>query len=157
MFFYRHARHFTVPVDQAAVPQARRLARAALSDWGSALGDQLVDTIMLIVTELVTNSVLHAGDRTSCVDVTLRLRDGRLTVEVRDDHPSRPSLNGAAAGDEHGRGLYIVHHLAGERGGCVRVQTCAERPGKVVVVELETGTMMYAWRGALAEPVAVAS
>ncbi|MFF4934835.1 ATP-binding protein [Streptomyces griseofuscus] len=116
-----------------------------------------MDTISLIVTELVTNSVLHAGGRTPDVEVMLQLRGGLLTVEVRDDHPSRPSLNGAAARDEHGRGLHIVHHLAREWGGCVRLRTCPGRPGKSVVVVLDTGAAPHTWQGAFADRVALVS
>jgi anti-sigma regulatory factor (Ser/Thr protein kinase) len=139
-----HVDHFVVPVSQESVPQSRNLTRATLACWGFALGDQIVDDIAVIVTELVTNSVVHAAEVTSNVAVTLRLWRGRVTVEVFDGHPHRPRLSRAPAADEHGRGLHIIHHLALEWDGCVGLRTCPGRPGKSVVVMLESGTALLA-------------
>ncbi|MFQ3561115.1 ATP-binding protein [Streptomyces gramineus] len=138
MSISRHVNHFVVPVGNASVPQARNLARATLAEWGFASGTRLADSIAVIVSELVTNSVVHAAEAASNVRVTLRLWDGRLTVEVYDDHPQRPRLCSARAADEHGRGLHIIHSLATEWDGRVELRTSPGRPGKAVVVMLDS-------------------
>jgi anti-sigma regulatory factor (Ser/Thr protein kinase) len=99
--FYR----FEVPAHAQSVRLARRLTRARLTDWAIA-GDAL-DDVTLVVSELVTNAVLHAtGDRIVC-----ELRDGteRLRITVRDsgDSGSR-SARAHGPEDERGRGLLLV-------------------------------------------------
>jgi serine phosphatase RsbU (regulator of sigma subunit) len=76
---------------------------------------RLVDDAMAVVSELVTNAVVHAG---TDVQLDWRLEDGgALVVEVRDQHPSRAPRD-AAAGEppydtpEYGRGLRLVGTLA---------------------------------------------
>ncbi|MER6462032.1 ATP-binding protein [Streptomyces sp. NPDC001288] len=146
-----HVNCFVVPVRPESVPQARNLTCATLACWGFAPGTQLVDSIAVIVTELVTNSVVHAAEATSSVTVTLRLWGGRLTVQVYDDHPGRPRLDSAHAADEHGRGLHIIHDLAMEWDGCVELRACPGRPGKAVVVMLESGSASAGREGTSAE------
>ncbi|MFJ5646124.1 ATP-binding protein [Streptomyces sp. NPDC093223] len=155
MSISHHVNHFVVPVSRASVPEARNLTRAALADWGFTAGTRLADVAALIVTELVTNSVVHAAESTSNVAVTLRLRDGRLTVEVYDDHPRGPRLGSARAGDEHGRGLHIIHCLATEWDGRVHVRTFPGRPGKAVVVMLERGDVPVGRERAADESAAI--
>ncbi|MEU7206835.1 ATP-binding SpoIIE family protein phosphatase [Streptomyces sp. NPDC044989] len=101
---------------------ARAMARAALADW-SALGlpgtehltEHLTADALVVVSELVTNAVVHAG---TDVEVGLRVEEtGTLVVEVADRHPSRAPSGG---GDhetphdpaEYGRGLRLVAALA---------------------------------------------
>lgn len=78
------------------------------------------DDILLIVSELVTNSVLHANRGTSRASVTLRLlaSDDLLIVEVRDpgSFSDMPRL-GVEPGDfdEGGRGLHLISLLCGGR------------------------------------------
>ena len=89
--------------EPGSVSKARRYCEQRLADWGA--GD-LVDTVALLVSELVTNVVLHAG--TAC---ELRLKRGeRLRVEVVDGSQRRP-IRGAVpnrgelwAGTAAGRG-----------------------------------------------------
>jgi serine phosphatase RsbU (regulator of sigma subunit)/anti-sigma regulatory factor (Ser/Thr protein kinase) len=92
------------------IPTAPGKARQAATDWLRANGatPEQLDSAVLIVSELVTNAVVHAG-----TPVTLRLdRDGsRLRVDVTDRAAtdglfgSRPSPNG-------GHGLHIVDRLS---------------------------------------------
>ncbi|MFF0696177.1 SpoIIE family protein phosphatase [Streptomyces tendae] len=100
---------------------ARAMARAALADW-SALGlpgtEQLTEHLaadaLVVVSELVTNAVVHAG---TDVEVSLRMEEtGTLVVEATDQHPSRaprstdPEMPHDPA--EYGRGLRLVAALA---------------------------------------------
>lgn len=112
--------------EAAEVPRARALVRAQLARWGLT---SIAYAAELLVGELVTNAVRHArGGR-----VRLRLvRSGTLLCEVEDTDPTLPTLYGAGPGDEYGRGLRLVAHLA--RGwGASRTAT-----GKTVWCELAT-------------------
>ncbi|MFJ8436334.1 SpoIIE family protein phosphatase [Kitasatospora sp. NPDC094019] len=104
--------------------KARRFTRATLADWGlSALSDYAE----LLVSELVTNALLHA-------DAPRRLRlfrDRVLTVEVADTGGQTPQLRPFAEQDEGGRGMFLVSELA-QRWG-----TRLTKDGKVVWAELE--------------------
>ncbi|MFD7063006.1 SpoIIE family protein phosphatase [Streptomyces sp. NPDC059906] len=97
------------------------MVRAALADW-SALGlpgtEQLTEHLtadaLVVVSELVTNAVVHAG---TDVEVGFQVEGtGALVVEVTDQHPSRAP--GSAAPEtphdaaEYGRGLRLVAALA---------------------------------------------
>jgi len=56
---------------------------STLAEWGAQALD---DDARLLVSELVTNAVLHAGTE---VDVTLALLVGSVEVGVADQYPSR--------------------------------------------------------------------
>jgi len=78
-----------------------------LTSWGR---EDLTATAALLVTELVTNAVLHAK---TAVEVCLeRLTDSRVRVEVRDGSKVRPSLRYHGLDATTGRGLAMVSQLA---------------------------------------------
>lgn len=109
--------------EDAAPGRARRLARRALQRWDM---EEHLDSVELMVSEIVTNAVRYATR-----PVTLRLlRTDVLRCEVGDDVPQLPRLRQARATDEDGRGLYLVNRLA-RRWGATRLST-----GKVVWFEL---------------------
>ncbi|WP_109032970.1 SpoIIE family protein phosphatase [Streptomyces rubrogriseus] len=100
---------------------ARAMVRAALADW-SALGlpgtEQLTEHLtadaLVVVSELVTNAVVHAG---TDVEVGFQVEGtGALVVEATDQHPSRAprSADPETPHDsaEYGRGLRLVAALA---------------------------------------------
>ncbi|MFF7214760.1 SpoIIE family protein phosphatase [Streptomyces sp. NPDC008238] len=99
------------PADAAVVGRARSLVTRQLARWGL---DGLAESTALIVSELVTNAVVH-GDGGCDRDRTIRLRLIRhavLTCEVSDTNHSRPLLRRPTATDEHGRGLFLVSQLS---------------------------------------------
>ncbi|MEU3183493.1 SpoIIE family protein phosphatase [Streptomyces sp. NPDC006923] len=103
------ARYQLAP-DPAEVARARRLVRGRLLDWG--LPDA-VEPAELMVSELVTNAVRHAGPGR----VWLRLvRTDTLLCEVGDDEPAPATLLDAGPDDESGRGLRVVSGLARDWG-----------------------------------------
>jgi anti-sigma regulatory factor (Ser/Thr protein kinase) len=78
--------------------------------------------LQLIVSELVTNSVMHSRSAREGGTVTVALvSDGHRTrVEVTDDGgPALPQLRPIQAGAESGRGLHLVGALA-DAWGCDR-------------------------------------
>jgi anti-sigma regulatory factor (Ser/Thr protein kinase) len=119
----------TLPLNEdiTSAAQARRFTRTTLESWG--LG-ALADVTELLVSELVTNALRHAGPPRQ-----LRLfRDRSLTVEVADAAHQMPLLRpmGDNAGEvESGRGMRLVNELAHRWG------SRTTRHGKVVWFELE--------------------
>ncbi|GAA2250137.1 SpoIIE family protein phosphatase [Actinomadura luteofluorescens] len=92
-----------------SVPWIRAQVGARLADWG--LHD-LAETARLLVSELVTNALVHGAG-----SVGLRLIRGRgLLCEVHDDGADMPHLRHTEATDESGRGLQLVGHLAARWG-----------------------------------------
>ncbi|MEU8969099.1 SpoIIE family protein phosphatase [Streptomyces monashensis] len=112
-----------LPGSALAPGAARSLVRAALADE-PGVAPRLADDAMAVVSELVTNAVVHAG---TDVEVEWRLEEtGAFTVEVCDRHPSRAprdALGGEAPYDavEYGRGLRLVATLAESWGVTYRV------------------------------------
>ncbi|MGG8410306.1 ATP-binding protein [Streptomyces sp. 12297] len=87
--------------------QARRIATACLRLWGLS---ELVDSVCLALSELVTNAFTHGGGET--VTVRLSFADGQLCFEVCNAgvwvaKPPFPDL--LAQG---GRGLLLVDAVA---------------------------------------------
>ncbi|MER6920707.1 ATP-binding protein, partial [Streptomyces spiralis] len=114
--------HATLPGSPLAPGSARGLARAALTEWrelGLTVPDRLADDVLVVVSELVTNAVVHAG---TDVELVCRLEPetGACVVEVSDQHPSRAPRGhvGEAPYEppEYGRGLRLVAALAEEWG-----------------------------------------
>src|SRR4051794_34746217 len=66
--------------------RARRFVEDPCRRWRAA---ELAADAALVISELVTNAVRHAGTE---VRVALELRDGRLTVSVHDRGPGLPHL-----------------------------------------------------------------
>ncbi|MEW2074829.1 SpoIIE family protein phosphatase [Streptomyces sp. NPDC012403] len=94
-----------LPADPAVVAEARRTSTRQLASWGL---DDLVFTTELVVSELVTNAIRHAGG-----PVRLRLiRERALVCEVFDGGATAPHLRHPRAMDEGGRGLLLVSQLA---------------------------------------------
>jgi anti-sigma regulatory factor (Ser/Thr protein kinase) len=96
--------------DPRAVGDVRRWARATLGAWD--VGDDDLDTVVLCLSELVTNTVIHT--RSGC-EVRLLLDQGLVTGTVRDSGgPHRPDEQGASEDllRVHGRGLQLVDALA---------------------------------------------
>ncbi len=115
-----------LPATPESAADARRLTLWLLGDRHPA-----VDTAMLLISELVTNSVVHSQSGRPGGTVTVAICPGPTSVliQVRDDGgPSGPRLLTsqtagmaaragtvscpAAAGAEHGYGLLLVDALA---------------------------------------------
>src|SRR5512132_2795885 len=96
-------------------PDAAAEARRAIGQLRADLDPPLMETLRLLVTELITNSVRH----TDCDSLTLRIAIGRSAVitEVADEAPGfdlEPfAPHEAAAHDpDTGWGLFLVQRLA---------------------------------------------
>ena len=110
-------------------PEAAASARQAISQLQANLDPPLIETLRLLVTELVTNSVRH----TAADSLTLSVAIGRSSVltEVADTGPGfDPQCVKQAGNDGTGWGLFLVQRLA-NRWGVTR-----DGPSKRVWFEL---------------------
>ncbi|MDI3408910.1 ATP-binding protein [Streptomyces cavernicola] len=93
-----------------AEPQVRRMRQKAaenLRSWGLST---LVDDVSLVVSELVTNAVLHGGGHPVGFSVKYSAQD--LRIEVTDGNPVPAQVRSAELTEENGRGLFLVAALA---------------------------------------------
>ncbi|MFI9261052.1 ATP-binding protein [Streptomyces sioyaensis] len=100
--------------DPAEVGRARRWARSRLVGSGIGVDEPVAETLILLISELVTNAVVHTG--TSAV---LRMCFsgsgavvGTVRVEVADASARPPRQRHADGDDTNGRGLELVDGLA---------------------------------------------
>jgi anti-sigma regulatory factor (Ser/Thr protein kinase) len=91
--------------DPNAVSQARAWLKARLGDWSP----DGVATVQLLVSELVTNAILHTAD---VVEVIAERAGSLITVEVADRNPSKPVVKRYERDAATGRGLHLVEALA---------------------------------------------
>lgn len=122
-----HTREAFYRRDRRSVRLAREFTREALTDWATA---ERSDDVLLCVSELATNALLHgvSPGRGFALRLTLHA-DGALRVEVHDSGPGEIRVPDQLPESEHGRGLLLVAALADKWG-------VGERsPGKVVWCE----------------------
>ena len=86
--------------------QARRFVDETLRRWDC---DELLDTVELLVSELVTNAVVHARSE---VDVSVQLLADRVRIEVGDQSPEGIRRRQSTAEGSSGRGISMVESLA---------------------------------------------
>ncbi|MFH9041794.1 ATP-binding protein [Streptomyces sp. NPDC017966] len=119
--------------DPAEVGRARRWARSRLAGSGIEADEPLAETLILLVSELVTNAVVHTG-RPAVLRLSLPGADAaeatvRLEVTDRSERAPVPRcVDGEATG---GRGLALVDGLADRWGWS------AEGAGKRIWCELD--------------------
>ncbi|MFI9720459.1 ATP-binding protein [Streptomyces sp. NPDC052396] len=142
-----------VRADPAEVGRARKWARSRLAGSGIGVDEPLADTLILLISELVTNAVVHTG----CPGVLRMLfpgasgtpgavthpRAGIVRVEVTDNSARPPRQRCAHGDDTGGRGLELVEGLA-DRWGWQ-----PEGAGKRIWCEIDRGSSpLTRWSGA---------
>jgi anti-sigma regulatory factor (Ser/Thr protein kinase) len=115
----------TLAADTGSAAAARRFTVEVLLQWEAA---DLVDTATLLVSELVTNAVLHAR---SASELVLRRSGDRLRFEISDTSAAAPTRRSYSADAGTGRGMMLVEALA------VRWGSERDGEGKRVWFELE--------------------
>lgn len=113
--------------DPASVPEARRHAVHTLTD---TIPDRLHE-LELMVSELVTNAIVHAQTAFTLRIVT---SEHAVRVEVSDQTPGTVRAHRAGPHEPHGRGLHIVQTLADHWG----VHDTRSSTGKTVWFTLNT-------------------
>jgi hypothetical protein len=122
---------FELAAHPGSVARARRLTRSRLTNW--AVCEDSVDTATLVVSELVTNAIVHsAGEYVVC-----ELHDGddlvRIAVQDEGCAPDEPHPSPERPEEEHGRGLLLVSAL------CRAWGAQDTGPGLLVWAELPRG------------------
>lgn len=102
------------------VATARSAAAAALHRWGL---EKVEDAVLLLVSEMVTNALVHAR---STAHLTLWQLSDAVRIEVSDDSPHEPRPRLAPAEATGGRGMLLVEALSSRWG------TMERRDGKTV-------------------------
>src|SRR5688500_13146986 len=115
-----------LPAEPASASAARRLVTEAV-ERSPLANTAAADTAVLLVSEVVTNAVLHAG---TSIRVKVRVDGRSVRVEVRDGSVALPSRRHYDEGAATGRGLELVELLASTWG------TEQESNGKVVWFEV---------------------
>jgi anti-sigma regulatory factor (Ser/Thr protein kinase) len=118
----------------SAMSWARGMLRQMLCEWQL---ERMSDTVLLLMSELVTNAVKASGDGTcgghlsrQMIALTVRRTDASLLMEVWDANPAPPVPREADVTRECGRGLLVVETLSDNWGHH------AEGDGKVVWCEV---------------------
>jgi anti-sigma regulatory factor (Ser/Thr protein kinase) len=94
-------------------PAAASTARQALGRLRGDFDEPFMETMRLLVTELVANSVRHA--RAHMVSVKAVVTGSSVWLEVTDEGPGfevHGALHKGAQSDESGWGLFLVERLA---------------------------------------------
>ncbi|WP_322973317.1 ATP-binding protein [Actinacidiphila soli] len=124
---------FALPARAESVAYARGRTRARLARWNLDAGTR--ETAALVISELATNAVVHAGGET----ILCELADHglRLYVAVHDHGvgPNSPRANPLPGEADSGRGLLVVQCLSDAWG----VHDTEPGPGRVVWAELPYG------------------
>jgi anti-sigma regulatory factor (Ser/Thr protein kinase) len=100
---------FELSAHPGSVARARQLTRARLAGW--AVCEDTCDTAALVVSELVTNAIVHTAGK----HVVCELHDDAdlVRIAVRDEGcaPGEPRPVPQRPEEEHGRGLLLVAAL----------------------------------------------
>jgi anti-sigma regulatory factor (Ser/Thr protein kinase) len=121
------ARLALLPVP-ASAGAGRRAVSEVLTDWG--VPPDTVGDAVLVVSELVTNAVLHApADDPLTLD--LSVNDRVLRVALSDSSSAAPRRRSPSGHDEGGRGIGILDTLASRWG------VIARRGGKALWFEID--------------------
>lgn len=121
----------TPPIhDAAEIARVRDEVAARLDGVGEAQRS----LVTLVVSELVTNALLHAG---GAGGVRVLADDGSLRIEVDDDAPADPARRTPGPSDVSGRGLQIVGRICERWGvehhGSAKTVWCELQPARLPV------------------------
>lgn len=82
----------TFRTDAHSVPATRRAAKAILVGGTPGMEEDCLDRALLIITELVANTVKHAAPSSPRAELTLVTDDHSLTIAVHDRDPGLPRV-----------------------------------------------------------------
>jgi anti-sigma regulatory factor (Ser/Thr protein kinase) len=106
----RRSHWLELPARRSSVGIVRHRLTEHLDAW--SVPGPAVDDAALLVSELATNAVVHTASSRILCGVALS-SDGRLRIEVHDDHAAPcEAPDSTDLDEESGRGLLIVRALA---------------------------------------------
>ncbi|MFF8432419.1 ATP-binding protein [Streptomyces sp. NPDC016566] len=121
----------------ASVPKLRREASATLSRWHPPLPQEALDRALLIISELVSNTVRHTSRYSPRAELTLSFLDDSLDIAVHDGDPRLPVIPPSVHWHRTGgRGMRLVQDLVVEAGGRFEVRSAPGRTGTAVFASL---------------------
>lgn len=92
--------------ETTAPRHARDLVAQACAAWHS---EQFLEVGQLVISELVTNAVLHSG---TAIEIELRFDGRQLAMRVHDDGDGLPAVVPVAQRTVGGVGLELVSRIA---------------------------------------------
>ncbi|SEO79309.1 ATP-binding protein [Actinacidiphila rubida] len=126
--------HLTLSLEPGAVTAARLDVTEVLTEFGFDRRSAFSDAVLLVVSELVSNVLRHAGGRSATAEVTITIHGSRLMVDVADQDPRLPDLSPPSLG----AGLRTVVELAEQYSGNLRAQALPDGAGKSMRVRFQT-------------------
>jgi anti-sigma regulatory factor (Ser/Thr protein kinase) len=96
----------------ASTPGAVEKARHALDGFAGELGPDVHYDSVLLISELVTNSVKHSNPDNVVIELVARVTPSKIRVEVSDDGDGFEPPPIAHDEVESGRGLNVLQELA---------------------------------------------
>ena len=90
----------------AAASAARRHVRLLLDDWGL---DALVEPVLLLTSELVTNAVLHSG---TAIVLRVRREGAGVRIGVEDGSSVPPVRRRRSTNATTGRGIALLEQVS---------------------------------------------
>ncbi|MCX4966003.1 ATP-binding protein [Streptomyces sp. NBC_00654] len=138
---YEGVWRFTAPAVDVSVPRARHAVRDLLDRQGVPVQDDILQGLLLIVSELVTNAVRHAALLSPELAVEVAIDAEWVRVSVEDSHPYRPTALETDHARTGGRGLLLVREITAQAGGSCDVEHTAGG-GKVVWAALPLKTQL---------------
>ncbi|MFJ9446670.1 ATP-binding protein [Kitasatospora sp. NPDC101235] len=119
-----------LPRSRRAPAEGRALLTSLLASTPNS--EPYLDSGLLVVSELVTNALLHGTPAGHLIYLSLDVDPARLRIEVHDARRDRePVLRALTLDGEAGRGLHLVNSLAKSTGCSPR-----EPIGKIVWCEV---------------------
>ncbi|MFH9617891.1 ATP-binding protein [Streptomyces pratensis] len=138
---YEGVWRFTAPAVDVSVPQARHAVRDLIDRQGVPVEDDILQGLLLIVSELVTNAVRHAALLSPELAVEVAIGAEWIRVSVEDNHPYRPTALITDYAQTGGRGLHLVREITAEAGGTCDVEHTADG-GKIIWAALPLKTQL---------------
>ncbi|MFE7607020.1 ATP-binding protein [Streptomyces celluloflavus] len=121
------------PNEPASVRLARETAEMTYAGWGINPGHPVLGSALLVLSELVTNSVRHAAPVSPQITITYAASTDTLAFAVHDRHPDR--LDPLSFPQSMG-GLATVAEVTTACGGTWTVRPDADGGGKGVWITL---------------------
>ena len=116
------------------MPAAREFTRRVLGEWGARVR---LDEVLLCVSELATNALLHGTPPGRGFRLyLLRAGDEVVRIEVHDSGDGQPRIPSSGEDrdrEESGRGLLLLVEALADKWGAERC------PGKIVWCEFVSG------------------
>ncbi|MGW0857609.1 ATP-binding protein [Streptomyces sp. NPDC002690] len=128
---YEGVWRFTAPAVDVSVPRARHAVRDLIARQGVPVEDDILQGLLLIVSELATNAVKHAALLSPELAVEVAIGADWIRVAVEDNHPYRPTALETDHAQTGGRGLLLVKEITAEAGGTCDVEHTATG-GKII-------------------------